>query len=187
MNPHNKYKNMNIDNYGYFFLMTFGLLAVILSVFTLNPIHKKNIEKLSKKKPIDRTKIVCTNVTGNVESIHPWGRTEVVPMKSIELEYFEYCDEWVMYGDVIQPLGRKDYFMPVLNGHLDLDVNEMTQTWVEYGKYSTGLGEDEKSYEDFRMVNIKIQKGKIINIQYTHYRLDQDKSWSIIASWEAKF
>lgn len=175
------------DNFMFWGTILVMLLAVLFAVI-LNPLHqKKNIEKLSKNKPIDRTKIISSNVTGNVESIHPWGRTEVVPMKSIELEYFEYCDEWVMYGDVFQPVGRKDYFMPVLKGHLDLDVNEMTQTWVEYGKYSTGLREDDKSYEDFRMVNIKIQKGKIINIQYTHYRLDQDKSWSIIASWEAKF
>lgn len=162
------------------------LLAVLCAVI-LNPLHQKNIQKLSKNKPIDRTKIISTNVTGNVESIHPWGRKEVVPMKSVELEYFEYCDEWVMYGDVFQPVGRKDYFMPVLTGHLDLNVKDMTQTWVEYGKYWTGLDTDDKSYEDFRMVNIKIQKGKIVNIQYTHYRLDSNGSWSIISSWKAQF
>ena len=187
MNPHRKYRNMSIDNYGYFFLITFSLLAVVLSIFVLNPIHKKNIQKLRKNKPLDRTKIISTNVTGNVESIHPWGRTEVVPMKSIELEYFEYCDEWVMSGDVVQPVGRKDYFMPVLKGHLDLDVNETTTTWVEYAKYWTGLGDGEESYEDFRVAHIKIKSGSVINIQYTHYRLDSNKSWSIISSWEARF
>ena len=107
-------------------------------------------------------------------------------MKEVELEYFQYCDEWVMYGDVIQPVGRKGYFMPVLKGHLDLDVNETTTTWVEYGKYG-GLDEEAETYEDFRVAHIKVIKGQVINIQYTHYRLDHNKSWSIIAVWEAKF
>jgi len=162
-------------------------LLILVTIFWLNPIHKKNTEKLSKPKPVDRTKIVSTNVTGNVESIHPWGRTEVVPMKRVELEYFQYCDEWVMYGDVIQPVDRKNYFMPVMKGHLDLNVNETTTTWVEYGKYGTGLGEDEKTYEDFRVAHIKVIKGRVVNIKYTHYRLDSNGSWSIIASWEAEF
>jgi hypothetical protein len=163
------------------------IMMAILCAVVLNPIHKKHTEKPHKPKPVDRTKIILTDVNGNVESIHPWGRTEVVPMKSVELEYFQYCDEWVMYGDVVQPVDRKNYFMPVLKGHLDLDVNETTTTWVEYGKYWTGLSEDEKSYEDFRVALIKVIKGRIVNIKYTHYRLDSNGSWSIIASWEAEF
>jgi hypothetical protein len=63
----------------------------------------------------------------------------------------------------------------------------MTQTWVEYGKYGTGLDEGEKTYEDFRVAHIKVIKGRIVNIKYTHYRLDSNGSWSIIASWEAEF
>jgi mannose-6-phosphate isomerase-like protein (cupin superfamily) len=180
MNPNQQ------DNFMFWGITLIFFIAVLCAVI-LNPLHKKNIEKLHKPKPVDRTKIVSTNLTGNVESIHPWGRTEVVPMKEVELEYFQYCDEWVMYGDVVQPIGRKDYFMPVLKGHLDLDVNETTTTWIEYGKYWTGLGDGEESYEDFRVAHIKIKTGSVINIQYTHYRLDQNKSWSIIASWEAKF
>lgn len=144
-------------------------------------------QKIEKYKPTNRQKITSNDLSGNVESIHPWGRTEVVPMKSIELEYFEYCDEWVMYGDVEQPVGRKDYFMPVMRGRLDLNVREMTHSWIEYGAYGTGLEEDEKKYEDFRVAHIKVIKGKVTNIQYKHYRLDENKSWSIIAVWEAKF
>ena len=187
MNPHRKYKNMSIDSYGYFFLITFTLLAVVLSIFVLNPIHKKNIEKLQRPKPIDRQTISTSNINGTVESIHPWGRTEIVPMKSVELEYFEYCDEWVMYGDVVQPIGRKDYFMPVLRGRLDLNVKDLTQTWIEYSGYETGSIEKPETYEDFRMAHILVKNGRVINIKYTHYRLDSDKSWSIIASWEAGF
>ena len=52
MNPHRKYKNMSIDSYGCFFLMTFGLLAIVLSIFVLNLLHKKNIEKLQQDKPL---------------------------------------------------------------------------------------------------------------------------------------
>jgi len=185
MNPHCKFKTNEPD--GLMLIVLFvSLLFVAFTAIFLDPLHKKNTEKLSKNKPIDRTKIVSTNITGNVESIHPWGRTEVVPMKSVELEYFEYCDEWVMYGDVIQPVDRKNYFMPVMKGHLDLNVREMTQTWVEYGKYGTGIGDDEKTYEDFRMAHILVKNGRVVNIKYTHYRLDSDKSWSIIASWEAR-
>ena len=163
------------------------ILVAILCAIILNPIHKNNTEKLSKPKTVDGTKITSNDVTGNVESIHPWGRTEVVPMKSVELEYFEYCDEWVMSGDVIQPDGRKDYFMPVMNGHLYLDVKDMTQTWIEYGGYATGPETDAETYEDFRMAHIKVTSGKVVNIKYSHYRLDQNKTWSIIAVWEARF
>lgn len=162
-------------------------LVALIAAFWLNSIHKKKVEKMSKNKPTNRQKITSNDLSGNVESIHPWGRTEVVPMKSVELEYFEYCDGWVMYGDVIQPEGRKDYFMPVLKGRLDLDVKDMTQTWIEHSSYATGLGDNEETYEDFRVAHIKVIKGKVINIKYKHYRLDSDKTWSIISVWEAKF
>jgi hypothetical protein len=186
MNPHRKFKNHGPGGFG-LVLMVLAMCFVVFVAIVVEPTHKKNTEKLSKLKPIDRTKIVFTNVSGNVESIHPWGRTEIVPMKEVELEYFQYCDEWVMYGDVIQPVDRKNYFMPVMKGHLDLNVNETTTTWVEYGKYWTGLSDDEKSYEDFRLAHIKVMKGRVVNIKYTHYRLDSNRSWSIIASWEAGF
>lgn len=162
------------------------VLGLLFCILVLNPIHKKNIEKLKSNKPTNRQKITIDNIVGTVESIHPWGRTEIVPMKSIELEYFEYCDEWVMYGDVVQPTGRKDYFMPVLKGHLNLDVKDLTQTWTEYASYSTSPDENAETYEDFRLAHIKVKCGKIINIDYTHYRLLSNKTWIIIASWEAK-
>lgn len=166
-----------------YIILVFAILCAIL-FYTIN---KKNLEKMSNNKPTDRQKITTNNLFGNVESIHPWGRTEVVPMKSVELEYFEYCDEWVMYGDVIQPEGRKDYFMPVLKGHLDLNVKEMTQTWIEYSGYETGSIEKPEIYQDFRMAHILVKNSRVVNIKYTHYRLDSNKSWSIIASWEAGF
>ena len=162
------------------------LVAILCSVI-LNPIHKKNTEKLSKPKPVDRTKIVSSNVSGNVESIHPWGRTEVVPIKEIELEYFEYCDEWVMYGDVVQPIGRKGYFMPVMRGHLNLNVKDLAQTWVEHEILETGPVENPEVFEDFRVADIHVKNSKIIDIKYSHYRLLSDKTWSVIASWKANF
>lgn len=158
------------------------ICVAILCAVILNPIHQKNIEK---PKPTDHQTIISNDLSGNVESIHPWGRTEIVPMASIKLEYFQYCDEWVMYGEVEQPVGRKGYFMPVLKGHLDLNVKDLTQTWIEYGSYSTGLEIDAKTYEDFRVANIRVKTGKIIDIKYTHYRLSSDHSWNIIASWKA--
>lgn len=186
MNHHCKFKTNEPD--GLMLIVLFvSLLFIAFTAIFLDPLHKKNTEKLHKPKPVDRTKIVSTNITGNVESIHPWGRTEVVPMKSVELEYFEYCDEWVMYGDVVQPVGRKGYFMPVMKGHLDLNVKYMTETWVEYSSYATGPEKEAETYEDFRMAHILVKSGKVVSIKYSHYRLDQNQSWSIIASWEAKF
>jgi len=161
------------------------VIGLLFSIFVLNPIHKKNIEKL-KNKPIDRQKITIDNIVGNVESIHPWGRTEVVPINGIELEYFEYCDQWVMYGDVVQPIGRKGYFMPVMRGRLNLDVKDFTQTWIEYGGYETGSLEKPETYEDFRLAHIRVKLGKITNIEYTHYRLLSNNTWRIISSWESK-
>lgn len=159
------------------------MVCLMLINLYLDPIHKKNIEK--QNQPINRQKITSNSIVGTVESIHPWGRTAIVPMKSIELEYFEYCDEWVMYGDVVQPDGRKDYFMPVLKGHLNLDVKDLTQTWTEYASYSTSPDENAETYEDFRLAHIKVKGGKIIDIEYTHYRLLSNNTWSIIASWKA--
>ena len=166
-------------------LLGLCILGLVFCYAILNPIHKKNITKLKQNQPTNRQKITSNSVVGNVESIHPWGRTEIVPMKSIELEYFEYCDEWVMYGDVVQPVGRQGYFMPVMRGRLNLDVKDFTQTWIEYGGYETGSLEKPETYEDFRLANIKVKCGKIINIDYTHYRLLSNKTWSIIASWKA--
>jgi len=169
-------------------LILFGVVIVltVFSMFILNPIHKKNIEKLKSNKPTDRQKIIIDNIVGTVESIHPWGRTEVVPISGIELEYFEYCDQWVMYGDVVQPIGRKGYFMPVMRGRLNLDVKDFTQTWIEYGGYETGSLEKPETYEDFRLAHIRVKLGKITNIEYTHYRLLPNNTWSIISSWESK-
>lgn len=162
-------------------------LLIFITTFWLNPIHKKNVEQLNKPKPTDHQTIRSYNLSGNVESVHPWGRREVVPMASIKLEYFQYCDEWVMSGEVEQPVGRKGYFMPVLKGHLDLNVKSLTQTWVEYGAYETGSIDNPKTYEDFRVSHIKVEDKRVTNILYKHYRLDSDKTWSIIAVWEAKF
>jgi hypothetical protein len=161
------------------------VIGLLFSIFVLNPIHKKNITKL-KNKPTDRQKIIIDNIVGTVESIHPWGRTEVVPINGIELEYFEFCDQWVMYGDVVQPIGRKGYFMPVMRGRLNLDVKDFTQTWIEYGGYETGSLEKPETYEDFRLAHIRVKLGKITNIEYTHYRLLPNNTWSIISSWESK-
>lgn len=168
-------------------LIILPIILVLFAVFSLNPLHKKNTEKFSKPKPVDRQKIISNDISGNVESIHPWGRTEVVSIKEIELEYFEYCDEWVMSGEVVQPVGRNGYFMPVLKGHLDLNVKYMTETWVEYSSYATGPEKEAETYEDFRMAHILVKSGKVANIKYSHYRLDQNKTWSIIAVWEARF
>ena len=161
-------------------------LLCLITALVLNPLHEKNMKKTHVKfKPVDRQTITSTQVTGNVESTHAWGRREIVLMKSIELEYFEYCNEWVMYGDVIQPVGRKDYFMPVMRGSLDFNVRDLTKTWVEHAEYKSGPIENPETFEDFRVANIRIKEGKIIDINYLHYRLLSNHTWNIISSWKA--
>jgi hypothetical protein len=166
-------------------IVVFLIISLILLGVVLGFGYKENIKKNIKPKPVDRQTITSTEITGNVESIHPWGRTEVVPIKSIELEYFEYCDEWVMYGDVVQPVGRKGYFMPVMRGNLNLNVKDLTQTWVEHGKYESGPIENPETFEDFKVADIRVKEGKIIDINYFHYRLLPDHTWNMIASWKA--
>jgi hypothetical protein len=90
-----------------------------------------------------------------------------------------------MYGDVIQPVGRKDYFMPVMRGSLNFNVRDLTQTWVEHAKYESGPIEKPETFEDFRVANIRIKEGKIIDINYLHYRLLSNHTWNIISSWKA--
>ena len=174
------------DLVGLFYITIVIFAVALIGVSCLNSIYKKNTEKLPQNKPTDRQTISTDNITGNVESIHPWGRTEVVPMKSVELEYFEYCDEWVMYGEVVQPTGRKGYFMPVMNGRLNFKASKhLTQTWVEHEIIDTMSIEKPETFEEFRVADIRAEKGKIIDILYKHYRLDNNKTWSIIATWEA--
>ena len=174
------------DLLGLFYITIVIFAVALIGVSCLNSIYKKNTEKLPQNKPTDRQTISTGNITGNVESIHPWGRTEVVPMKSVELEYFEYCDEWVMYGEVVQPTGRKGYFMPVMNGRLNFKASKhLTQTWVEHEIIDTMSIEKPETFEEFRVADIRAEKGKIIDILYKHYRLDNNKTWSMIASWKA--
>ncbi len=177
-----KSSSSKMDNVIFLIVST---VVICITILFLNPLHKKNINKAIKFKPVDRQTIKSIEVIGNVESIHPWGRTEVVPMKSIELEYFEYCDEWVMYGDVVQPIGRKGYFMPVLRGTLNLNVRDWIKTWVEHEKYESCPIENPEIFEDFRVADIRVKEGKIIDINYTHYRLLSDHTWMIISSWKA--
>jgi len=182
---------MQIGNRDIIDIISLIVLTIAIFIFSLvcidrfSSLHKKDTKKPIKPKPVDRQTIKSTEITGNVESIHPWGRTEIVPMKSIELEYFEYCDEWVMYGDVVQPVGRKGYFMPVMRGTLNLNVKDLTQTWVEHEKLGNGSIEKSETFEDFRVADIRVKEGKIIDINYFHYRLLSDHTWNVIASWKA--
>jgi hypothetical protein len=90
-----------------------------------------------------------------------------------------------MYGDVVQPIGRKGYFMPVMRGNLNLNVKDLTQTWVAHEKYESGPIENPETFEDFRVADIRVKEGKIIDINYYHYRLLSDHTWNIVASWKA--
>ena len=183
MNPHRRYKTYMQSSD--ILLIILPIILILFAAFGLNPLHKKTTEKVPQNKPTDGQTISTSDITGNVESIHPWGRTEIVPMKNVELEYYEFIDTWQMNGDVVQPTGRKGYFMPVMKGHLDLNVRDKTQTWVEHEMLGTGPVENPETFDDFRVADIRVKEGKIIDINYSHYRLLSNNTWSIIASWKA--
>lgn len=178
----------------YYWVAIFTSVASILCWFVLNPIHKANLQKVEKskikteyKKPLH---YVSTNVNGTVESIHIWGRTEVVPVFQVQLTRYFYEDNlWVLEepqtGGIIQPKGRKGYFMPVMSGTLNTKFGPAQLTEVS----SVGWADEKDEYwNEFRVANLIFKDDEPVAIYYKHYNYDyQTKSWKEIAGYEATF
>ena len=133
---------------------------------------------------------VSKEVNGTVESIHIWGRTEVVPVTSIQLTRYFYEDNlWVLEepqnGGIIQPQGRKGYFMPVMSGTLNskfgpAQLNEAS---------SVGWADEKNEYwSEFKIANIIFENEEPVAVHYKHYNYDYtNRSWKEIAGYEASF
>lgn len=178
----------------FYWVAIFTSVVSILCWFVLNPIHQKNLQDIQKTKPkIEYKKplhYVSTNVNGTVESIHIWGRTEVVPVFQIQLTRYFYKDNlWVLeepsIGGIIQPKGRKGYVMPVMSGTLNTQFGPAQLTEVS----SVGCSDEKNEYRsEFRVANLIFKDDEPVAVYYKHYNYDyQTKVWTEIAGYEASF
>jgi len=122
---------------------------------------------------------------GTVESIHIGGRTEVVPVIQVELtRYFHEENLWVLGspndGGIVQPEGRKNYFIPVLSGTL-------STKWGSAQLFEASNMEDDGGvWSSFRVANIIFEDEKPVSLLFKHYDY-KDGKWSEVASYEASF
>ena len=173
------------QNNSIFSWILFIYLLIFASVLVIVYFNRENIIKASK----DSENYETSDVNGTVESVHPWGRKEVVSITSVSLIHLPNIDEWVLSGENVQPRDRTGYFVPVLSGKLDNKYK--TAQLTEHSTYETGPDKDAKkwisiTYHDFRFANIIFKDNKPKSILYYHYRFQKD-SWITIASWEANF
>lgn len=181
------------DGGGFFTLcLVSSFVMTLLCIFYLNSIHKENLQKIEKpkteyKKPIS---YVSSQVTGNVQSIHIWGRTEIVPINTVQLTRYFYQDNlWVLEepqtGGIIQPTGRKGYFMPVMSGILNTEYGS-TQL-IDVSNLENGENDEEK-WSEFRIANLIFKNDEPVAVHYRHYNYDYTTgSWKEIAGYEATF
>lgn len=98
--------------------------------------------------------------TGTVEAIHIGGRREVVTIEKAQLEFYPNqkgnLGKWVLTGDIVQPDGRKNYFMPGVSGNITLE-NGLTE-WQP---------------NENILVIIWMQSGKPVRVNYREYKEDK--------------
>lgn len=152
------------------------------------------IPKTRKKLP-EPIGYLSSKVNGTVQSIHIGGRREIVPVVQVELtRYFHEENLWVLgggtpNGGIIQPIGRKNYFMPVLSGNLDFNW-KVSKPPVTQLFEASHLENDEdgetKAWSEFRVANIIFKDEEPVSLLFKHYAYEDGK-WSEIAGYEAFF
>lgn len=188
------YERYDMNDKLYYWIATLTSIGSIFCWFILNPIHQKSLHNIEKVKPKIEYKeplyYTSTSVNGTVESIHIWGRTEVVPVFQVQLTRYFYEDNlWVLEepqtGGIIQPKGRKGYFMPVMSGTLNSKfgpaqlIEASSVGWID---------EKDEYWSEFRVANIIFKNEQPVSIHYKHYNYDyKNNSWKEIAGYEAKF
>jgi len=126
-----------------------------------------------------------TNAKGTVESIHIGGRTEVVPVVQVELtKYFHEENLWVLGGGenngIVQPEGRKNYFIPVLSGTLNTK-------WGSAQLFEASQMEnDSGTWSEFKVANIAFKNDKPVAVHFRHYNY-KNNQWVEAAGYEAFF
>lgn len=178
----------------YYQIAIITAIGFLISLFILNPLHQKNLQKTKQFKKNTEYKeplhYISSQVEGTVESIHIWGRTEVVPIHTIQLTRYFYEDNlWVLEepqtGGIVQPEGRKGYFMPVMTGTLNTQYGSAQLVEVS----NVGWADEKDEYwSEFRVANLIFKENKPVAVYYKHYNYDyQNNSWKEIAEYEATF
>jgi hypothetical protein len=124
---------------------------------------------------------------GTVESIHMGGRTEVVPIHKAQLEYYPTLDIWELSGEITQPPTRKNYFMPVVTGKIDIQDGIVRWERTEEIVRPINDEEDRFLYRDRIYVRIWMKEGKPIRVTHHHYRDSANKQDEVIADFDSNF
>lgn len=194
-------------NYGrdayWVFNIAFGALIlswIIIFAYLMYVTPEK--EKLTPKEPSASTKensvkrkepieYLSIKANGTVESTHIGGRREVVPVVQVELtRYFHEENLWVLGspndGGIVQPKGRKNYFIPVLRGTLDTRGTIDTEHRAAQLFESSYLEDDDGVWSEFRVANIIFKDEKPVSLLFKHYNYESGV-WKEIAGYEAFF
>jgi len=161
---------------------------------SLDNTQEKNSKFQKSPEPIS---YLSSKANGTVQSIHIGGRREIVPVVQVELtRYFHEENLWVLgggtpNGGIIQPIGRKNYFIPVLSGNLDFNWNrKISRPPVTQLFEASELGIEEDGtanyWSEFRVANIIFKDEKPVSLLFKHYAYEDGK-WSEIAGYEAFF
>jgi len=175
------------DNYWVLNVSLYCFLFFWIIIFSYFSSSNKEKTLFTNKKEIsDHIEYLSNKATGTVEAIHVGGRTEVTPVVQVELtRYFHEENLWVLGGGtpnsgIIQPAGRKNYFIPVLSGKLHIKYGAAQLMEVER------LGYENEDWNEFRVANIAFKDSEPISVLFKHYKY-KDGKWSEIAGYEANF
>ncbi|MGA0853119.1 MAG: hypothetical protein ACO3QQ_07115 [Candidatus Nanopelagicaceae bacterium] len=96
-----------------------------------------------------------------------------------------YKNEEPQDGGIIQPKGRKGYFMPVMSGTLN---TKFGPTQLVEASSVGWADENDEYWSEFRVANLIFKDDEPISVYYRHYNYDyQTSSWKEIAGYEATF
>lgn len=175
-------------NYGRdaYWVFSVAFITFIASWIVVFGIFVSNDKELAIRRNLsDPINYLSSTATGTVESIHIGGRTEVVPVVQVELtKYFHEENLWELSGGldngIVQPQGRKNYFIPVLTGKLNTKYGSAQLIEV------SNVGWENEKHSEFRVANIMFKDDKPVSVLFRHYNYEDGK-WKEIAGYEATF
>jgi hypothetical protein len=188
-------QSVNGDIYWIFSAVFLSLILSFIFLFGFfmyeekeRPMPKSAPPALISKNRKNTPEPICyfsINAKGTVESTHVGGRTEVVPVVQVKLtRYFHEENLWVLCDSengIIQPEGRKNYFIPVLRGNLKIQFG--TAQLFE----TASMQDNDSEWNEFRLANIIFDKeNEPISLLFKHYDYEGGV-WREIAGYEAFF
>jgi len=171
-------------------LYAFLIVWIVSYAYFVTLAEEKSNQKLITDKPARKSlpepiEYRSIKASGTVESIHIGGRTEVVPVVQVELtRYFHEENLWVLGspndGGIVQPEGRKNYFIPVLSGTLNTK-------WGSAQLFEASNMEDDGGvWSSFRVANIIFEDEKPVSLLFKHYAYENGQ-WKEVAGYKAFF